>query len=208
MEVAPGAIHLERCLTLDRQRALVDECRALIDGDVPGYVPSCAAAGRCTSACCVLGGTGMAEPTGTSRPEATTTSAGCRRCRNFFVISPAKGRGGRHDHRPGTLHPQLLRSAEGRMGLHQDKDESTEGLAAGIPVVSVSLGDSARFLFGGPRRRDPVETLRSSRATDSCSVARRDSAITACRESSPAPRPRSSAHRPIQPDVPSVLTAP
>ena len=49
--------------------------------------------------------------------------------------------------------------ADGRMGLHQDKDESGPSLSAGFPVVSVSLGDTARFLFGGLRRRDPVETL-------------------------------------------------
>jgi len=49
--------------------------------------------------------------------------------------------------------------ADGRMGLHQDKDESQVSIASGAPVVSVSLGDSARFLFGGTRRRDPVETL-------------------------------------------------
>ena len=48
---------------------------------------------------------------------------------------------------------------EGRMGLHQDKDESSESLSAGLPVVSISLGDTARFLFGGLRRRDPVETI-------------------------------------------------
>jgi DNA alkylation damage repair protein AlkB len=47
--------------------------------------------------------------------------------------------------------------AEGRMGLHQDKDESVRSLEAGLPVVSVSLGDTARFLFGGLRRKDPVE---------------------------------------------------
>jgi hypothetical protein len=35
------------------------------------------------------------------------------------------------------------------MGLHQDKDESERSIAAGLPVVSVSLGDTARFLFGG-----------------------------------------------------------
>jgi alkylated DNA repair protein (DNA oxidative demethylase) len=46
------------------------------------------------------------------------------------------------------------------MGLHQDKDESAASIESGAPVVSVSLGDSARFLFGGTRRRDPVETLR------------------------------------------------
>jgi alkylated DNA repair protein (DNA oxidative demethylase) len=45
------------------------------------------------------------------------------------------------------------------MGLHQDKDESAESIAAGHPVVSFSIGDTARFLFGGLRRRDPVEKL-------------------------------------------------
>ena len=49
--------------------------------------------------------------------------------------------------------------ADGRMGLHQDKDESPESVAAGIPVVSVSLGDTARFLFGGVKRRDDVDAL-------------------------------------------------
>jgi DNA alkylation damage repair protein AlkB len=49
--------------------------------------------------------------------------------------------------------------AEGRMGLHQDKDESRESIEAGLPVVSVSIGDTARFLFGGVRRRDPIEAI-------------------------------------------------
>jgi alkylated DNA repair protein (DNA oxidative demethylase) len=45
------------------------------------------------------------------------------------------------------------------MGLHQDKDESEEAIAAGTPVVSVSIGDSAWFLFGGLRRREAVEKI-------------------------------------------------
>ena len=49
--------------------------------------------------------------------------------------------------------------AASRMGLHQDRDESPESIAQGLPVVSFSIGDTARFLFGGLRRRDPVETL-------------------------------------------------
>jgi DNA alkylation damage repair protein AlkB len=49
--------------------------------------------------------------------------------------------------------------ADGRMGLHQDKDESATSIEAGLPVVSLSLGDTARFLLGGTRRRDPVETI-------------------------------------------------
>ena len=47
-------------------------------------------------------------------------------------------------------------SAYGRLGLHQDKDERPETLAAGIPVVTISLGDTARFLLGGTRRKDPI----------------------------------------------------
>ena len=48
---------------------------------------------------------------------------------------------------------------DGRMGLHQDKDEDAATLEAGVPVVSLSIGDSARFLLGGFRRRDPVVDL-------------------------------------------------
>ena len=39
-----------------------------------------------------------------------------------------------------------------RMGLHVDADE--EALEA--PILSISLGCSARFRLGGPRRRDPT----------------------------------------------------
>jgi alkylated DNA repair dioxygenase AlkB len=45
------------------------------------------------------------------------------------------------------------------MGLHQDKDESRESIGAGAPVVSLSIGDTARFLFGGLKRKDPLETI-------------------------------------------------
>ena len=48
---------------------------------------------------------------------------------------------------------------DGRMGVHQDKDESPESIASGAPVISLSLGDTARFLFGGLKRRDPVQAL-------------------------------------------------
>jgi alkylated DNA repair protein (DNA oxidative demethylase) len=39
-----------------------------------------------------------------------------------------------------------------RMGLHVDNDER----AVNAPVVSVSLGDRARFRLGGPSRTDPT----------------------------------------------------
>lgn len=42
-----------------------------------------------------------------------------------------------------------------RMGLHQDRDE----VDFSCPVVSVSLGDDARFRIGGPARGGPTESV-------------------------------------------------
>jgi len=43
-----------------------------------------------------------------------------------------------------------------KLGLHQDRDEKD----AWAPIVSVSLGRPAVFLWGGKRRSDPVRRLR------------------------------------------------
>ena len=45
-----------------------------------------------------------------------------------------------------------------RMGLHQDRDE--EGFAA--PVVSLSLGDTCIFRYGGVERRGPTKSIKLS----------------------------------------------
>jgi alkylated DNA repair protein (DNA oxidative demethylase) len=50
-------------------------------------------------------------------------------------------------------------TAEAKMGVHQDKDERPETIAAGIPIVSVSLGDAARFVVGGLARKDPTSPI-------------------------------------------------
>ncbi|KAI3785835.1 hypothetical protein L1987_44961 [Smallanthus sonchifolius] len=39
----------------------------------------------------------------------------------------------------------------GRLGLHQDCDESYDSLRRGLPVVSISIGDTAEFLYGHSR---------------------------------------------------------
>jgi alkylated DNA repair protein (DNA oxidative demethylase) len=43
-----------------------------------------------------------------------------------------------------------------RMGLHLDSDEA----ARSAPVLSVSLGDTAMFRLGGPRRTDPTRSFK------------------------------------------------
>lgn len=44
-----------------------------------------------------------------------------------------------------------------RMGLHRDADEGEDGFKA--PVVSISLGDPARFRVGGVSRKDATESV-------------------------------------------------
>ncbi|XP_038875734.1 uncharacterized protein LOC120068103 isoform X2 [Benincasa hispida] len=50
-------------------------------------------------------------------------------------------------------------SQNGRLGLHQDRDESRESLDKGLPVVSFSIGDSAEFLFGDQSDADQAEKV-------------------------------------------------
>jgi alkylated DNA repair protein (DNA oxidative demethylase) len=46
---------------------------------------------------------------------------------------------------------------EGKLGVHADNSESMESLAAGYPVVSLSIGATAIFTIGGLSRRDPQQ---------------------------------------------------
>uniref|UniRef100_A0A5B7BTE3 DNA N(6)-methyladenine demethylase n=1 Tax=Davidia involucrata TaxID=16924 RepID=A0A5B7BTE3_DAVIN len=48
----------------------------------------------------------------------------------------------------------------GRLGLHQDKDESPESLRKGLPVVSFSIGDSADFAYSDQRDIDKAEKVK------------------------------------------------
>ncbi|KAI4353512.1 hypothetical protein L6164_002456 [Bauhinia variegata] len=50
-------------------------------------------------------------------------------------------------------------STNGRLGLHQDRDESRESLLKGLPVVSISIGDSAEFLYGDQRDIEKAEKV-------------------------------------------------
>ena len=158
MEIAPGAFHLPHYLELDEQRALVAQVRALIDGDVPAYVPVVRGGGKMHVRMLCLGRhwngkTYSYEPTRTDFDDLPVPP----------LPENMKALAGRIAHSAGmTLDADLAivnyYDADGRMGLHQDKDESAASLAAGLPVVSISLGDTARFLFGGLRRKEPVES--------------------------------------------------
>ena len=159
LHIAEGAGHLPGYLNVERQRALVEECGALLDGPVPGYVPTVRGGGRMHVRMLCLGRhwNGQKyqyEPTREDfdRQPAPALPAAIREMAS--AIARAAGT---------ALDPDVCilnyYDADGRMGLHQDKDESEASLSAGYPVVSVSLGDTARFLFGGLRRRDPIDAI-------------------------------------------------
>jgi len=50
-------------------------------------------------------------------------------------------------------------NSSGRLGLHQDKDESMSSLDKGLPVVSFSLGDTTEFLYGDVRDEEKVSKV-------------------------------------------------
>lgn len=62
-----------------------------------------------------------------------------------------------------TMHPDICvmnhYPVDAKMGVHQDRDERPETIAAGVPIVSVSLGDAARFVVGGVSRREPTRPV-------------------------------------------------
>ena len=158
MEIAPGAFHLEHHLSVADQRALVEQCRALADGGVPAYVPVVRGGGRMHVRMLCLGRhwNGKTYNYETHRTDFDNLPAPPLPD-NFVQLAAGIARAAGM-----TLAPDLCilnyYGADGRMGLHQDKDESEPSLAAGLPVVSVSLGDTARFLFGGLRRKDPIDS--------------------------------------------------
>ena len=159
MEIAPGAQRFPRYLDLNRQRALVDECRALIDGATPAYVPVVRGGGKMHVRMLCLGRhwngkTYSYEPSRTDFDNQPAPPLPASFAALASEIAAAAGM-------PLDADLCILNvyDADGRMGLHQDKDESPESIDAGFPVVSVSIGDTARFLFGGPKRRDPVESI-------------------------------------------------
>jgi DNA oxidative demethylase len=159
MEIAPGAFHLRGYLSLDAQCAIADECRALIDGPVPAYVPIVRGGGKMHVRMLCLGRhwngkTYRYEPARTDFDGLPAPPLPDRFKTLAREIAASAGM---------TLDADLCilnyYEADGRMGLHQDKDEAAPSIAAGIPVVSVSIGDTARFLFGGVKRREPVDAF-------------------------------------------------
>jgi alkylated DNA repair protein (DNA oxidative demethylase) len=159
MNLGPGAFHLRHLLTVDEQLALRDRCRTLLDGPVPGYVPTVRGGGTMHVRMLCLGRHWNGrlyqyESTRTDFDGAPAPPMPDDLRALALKVAASAGM---------SLDPDIciinFYDMDGRMGLHQDKDEHERSIAAGLPVVSLSIGDTARFLIGGTRRREPVTAL-------------------------------------------------
>lgn len=155
----PDVAWLEQYLPFHEQQALVTLCRDIMDGPAGGYVPTVRGGGKMHVRMACLGRHWNAR---TYRYEET------RADHDGLPVAPLPAALAALAKRTArdagfTFEPDICilnwYGPAGRMGLHQDKDESPASLGAGLPVVSISLGDTARFLLGGLRRRDPVQTV-------------------------------------------------
>ena len=159
VRVAPGAVWLRNWLPFDLQKQLVERCRSLLSGPGGGYTPTVRGGGKMHVQMMCLGRhwnplTYTYEMTRADHddvpvgpvPQEWVTLASTAAHEAGFICTP-------------DVCLINFYEADGRMGLHQDKDESAASIDAGFPVVSMSIGDTARFLFGGLKRREPIETM-------------------------------------------------
>lgn len=159
VEIAPGALHLSHYLSFEDQLAVAARCLELGAQDAGFYTPVVRGEHPMSVRMLCLGRhwnartysyedsrsdiDGRAAP---ALPEELARIAGRAARDAGFTFAP-------------DLCIVNWYSAASRMGLHQDKDESPASIAEGAPVVSFSIGDTARFLFGGLRRREPVQAM-------------------------------------------------
>lgn len=160
LEIAPGAVHLRHYMSDEEQRAVAAQCLELGARDAGFYTPVVRGVHPMSVRMLCLGRHWNARTY--SYEETRSDIDGLPAPILPEQLERLARRAG--DAAGFTFAPDTCivnwYGAASRMGLHQDKDESPQSIAEGAPVVSFSIGDTARFLFGGLRRREPVQKIR------------------------------------------------
>jgi len=153
--LVPGLVHVPGYLDLAAQTVLLDAIRAILQ-KAPPFMPRMPRTGKPFSVrmsnCGPLGWVSDAggyhyQPT---HPE---TGAPWPPMPNM-IVSAWRELGGYV--RPPEACLINIYEEKARMGRHQDRDEAD----LDAPVVSLSLGDTGVFRFGGTARRDPTRAIR------------------------------------------------
>jgi len=159
MQLEPGLHLFQRALPAEDQRRVWDACQALASGTVPIYTPTVRGGKKMSVGMLCLGRhwnaltyryeearsdfDGLRVPPIPADFEAIATNAATRA---GFTMRP-------------DICIMNFYDQQSRMGVHQDKDESRETIESGVPIVSVSIGDTARFVIGGLSRKDPMRPI-------------------------------------------------
>jgi alkylated DNA repair protein (DNA oxidative demethylase) len=159
MKLSDGVVLLQTRLAPSEQRELWQTCRDLADGPVPMYTPTVRGGRKMSVGMLCLGRhwNGLTYEYEASRSDYDGLAVPPLPPR-FVEIARSAASDAGFEMRPDLCIMNYY-TAEAKMGVHQDKDESPESIAAGAPIVSVSLGDAARFVIGGLSRRDPTSPL-------------------------------------------------
>jgi alkylated DNA repair protein (DNA oxidative demethylase) len=159
MQIADGLVLFQGRLAPVQQRELWALCRSLADGPVPMYTPTVRGGRKMSVGMLCLGRhwNGLTYKYEDRRSDFDNLPVpGIPPSLAALATAVAADAG--FEMRPDLCIMNFY-TADARLGIHQDKDERTETIAAGIPIVSVSLGDAARFVVGGLSRKDPVNPV-------------------------------------------------
>jgi DNA alkylation damage repair protein AlkB len=159
VQLADGLILFQARLSPAEQRDLWALCRALADGPVPMYTPTVRGGKKMSVGMLCLGKhwNGLTYKYEDRRSDFDGLTVPGIPPRLSELAKAAAADAG-FEMQPDMCIMNFY-SGDAKLGVHQDKDERPETIAAGIPIVSVSLGDAARFVVGGLSRRDPINPM-------------------------------------------------
>ena len=155
LEIAPGAWFYPGLLELDEQTALLGSLRSSL-ANAPLFVPTMPRSGKPLSVRMTnLGPLGWVSDRDGYRYQATHPVT----ARPWPPIPDEIAAIWRRllpDAPPPEACLVNYYASSAKMGLHQDRDEQ----AFDVPVLSISLGDSAQFRIGGLARNAPTRSFR------------------------------------------------
>jgi DNA alkylation damage repair protein AlkB len=159
MELQPGLFLFQSYLPAVEQRRFWLECQALSTAAVPMYTPTVRGGKKMSVGMLCLGRHWNALTYQYEERRTDFDNQPVPPLPDEFVqlATSAAAQAG------FAMRPDLcimnFYTSDARMGVHQDKDESRESIERGAPIVSVSLGDAARFVVGGLTRREPTSPI-------------------------------------------------
>ena len=159
VQLADGLILFQSRLPPAEQREIWALCRGLADGPVPMYTPTVRGGKKMSVGMLCLGKhwNGLIYKYEDRRSDFDNLPVPAIPAR-LMELAKAAAMAAGFEMRPDMCIMNYY-TADAKLGVHQDKDERPDTIAAGIPIVSVSLGDAARFVVGGLSRKDPINPM-------------------------------------------------